>query len=62
MGVALLPEFAVADDLRAGTLVPLFERLRAPAAPIHAIWPARRHATPAARAFLDFLVAELAAG
>lgn len=60
LGVALLPEFVAADDLAAGTLVPLLARHRLPAAPIHVVWPDRRNVSRAARAFIDFLVAEFA--
>jgi DNA-binding transcriptional LysR family regulator len=59
LGIARLPDFVAADALRSGALVALLERHRAPAAPIHAVWPDRRQQPPAARAFVELLAAAL---
>jgi DNA-binding transcriptional LysR family regulator len=60
LGVAFLPEFVVADALRAGALVRVLEQLRGVPFPIVAVWPDRR-LSPAARALVDHLAARLPA-
>lgn len=55
-GIALLPTFLVADDLRAGRLVALLrDRLRADIA-IHAVYPHRRHLSAKVRLLVDHLL------
>lgn len=54
-GVTLEPDFIVGDDVAAGRLVPLLPGYAPPAAPIHAIYPSRRHLSAKVRAFVDFL-------
>jgi DNA-binding transcriptional LysR family regulator len=62
LGVALLPLFAVGDDLRAGRLQAVLEDWRVPPeVGIYALFPAGRHQPPAVRAFVDFLAARLPA-
>lgn len=55
-GVTLEPDFIVADDVRAGRLVPLLEDYAAPSITIHAAYPSRRHLSAKVRTFIDFLV------
>ena len=55
MGVNLEPDFIVADDVRAGRLVPLLPGYAPPAIPINAAYPSRRHLSAKVRAFIDFL-------
>jgi DNA-binding transcriptional LysR family regulator len=59
LGVALLPEFVAAEALRAGTLVALLARHRAPPTPIQVVWPDRRHLAPAARGLVDLLAVRM---
>ncbi|MCA9635137.1 MAG: substrate binding domain-containing protein, partial [Myxococcales bacterium] len=55
LGLAFLPDFIVAGDLRAGRLeVALAEHCRSEAA-IHAVYPQTRHLVPKVRAFVDHL-------
>jgi DNA-binding transcriptional LysR family regulator len=62
LGVALLPLFAVADDLRARRLEAVLEAWRVPPeVAIYALFPGGRHLPPAVRAFVDFLAARLPA-
>lgn len=55
-GIALLPEFIVAEPLRAGTLVAILPGWRGPDLSIHALYPRTRRLSRASRAFLDALV------
>ncbi|MDP3984395.1 MAG: LysR substrate-binding domain-containing protein [Acidimicrobiia bacterium] len=56
LGVAVIPELAVADDLRSGRLV----RVPVPGFPMlrewQAVWPSRRQLSRPAAAFLDHLL------
>ena len=57
LGVGLLPLFLAADALREGKLVQLLGDYELPPyAPLHAIYPARRHLPRKTRAFLDALL------
>lgn len=58
LGTALLPEFAIADDLRTGKLVRLLEGYEVKGnlgSSLYAIYSPGRFATPKVRAFLDFM-------
>ena len=57
MGLALLPSFVVAGDVRAGKLVRVLDGVRLPEVRISAIHPQRRHLTASARLFVDALAA-----
>jgi DNA-binding transcriptional LysR family regulator len=54
-GVALLPTFLVADDLRRGALVELLPEHASPRGAVYAVHPSDRHLAPRTRAFLDLL-------
>jgi DNA-binding transcriptional LysR family regulator len=54
-GVNLEPDFIVADDVRAGRLVPLLPGYVPPAIAINAAYPSRRHLSAKVRSFIDFL-------
>jgi DNA-binding transcriptional LysR family regulator len=54
-GVFLAPAFMVADDLAAGTLVPILPEYRAPEFAINAIYPHRHHLSTKVRSFIDLL-------
>jgi len=60
LGVALLPTFIAGDDLRAGRLQALLPQYRCPELTVYAVFPERRHLPAKVRAFVDFLVSELA--
>lgn len=58
LGMALLPEFAIADDLNSGKLVRLLEDFEVQGnlgSSLYAIYLAGRFSTPKVRAFVDFL-------
>lgn len=60
LGVALLADWLAEEDLARGRLVPLLERFTPPAAPIHALYPAGRYASPAVRGLIEHLATNLA--
>jgi Transcriptional regulator len=55
VGINLEPDFIIADDVRAGRLIPLLNDYVAPAIVIHAAYPSRRHLSAKVRTFIDFL-------
>ncbi|MEZ4394402.1 MAG: LysR family transcriptional regulator [Polyangiales bacterium] len=61
LGVALLADWLVRDDLARGRLVALLEGFSPPPAPIYALRPPERFPTAGARALSDHLAAALAA-
>jgi DNA-binding transcriptional LysR family regulator len=64
VGVALLPDFVVGDDLAARRLVRLLPRWkpRPPFGPAaHLVWLPARHLPPKTRAFVDFMLQKLGA-
>lgn len=62
VAIAFEPDFLVGDDIRAGRLVPLLREFTAPAIPIYAVYPSRRHLSAKVRAFVDFLAERFAPG
>lgn len=56
-GIALLPTFLCAPELRSGALVRLLPEHEARLIPLHALWPASTPLPARLRAFIDFLVA-----
>ncbi|MCC5977242.1 MAG: LysR family transcriptional regulator [Salinarimonas sp.] len=57
-GIARLPAFLIGDDVEAGRLKPILEEYRPPAeSAIYAVRPGGGITIPAARVFIDFLVA-----
>jgi DNA-binding transcriptional LysR family regulator len=60
LGIALLAEWLVADDVAAGRLVPLLEGFDPPPAPIYVLSPPGRFTSAAARALSDHLADALA--
>ncbi|MEM7016573.1 MAG: LysR family transcriptional regulator [Pseudomonadota bacterium] len=57
LGLALLPQFFVLDQLSSGKLVEVLEGQADSYAGIYAVYPQSRHLTPRVRAFIDHLVA-----
>jgi len=58
-GIVYLPSFLVADDVRAGRLIPLLTRHTQHETNLLAVYPASRHVSPKVRAMIDWLVEEL---
>jgi len=56
VGIAMLPTWVVADDLRSGTLRPVLTGWAPPASVIHAVYPDNRRMSAKVRAFVDHLV------
>jgi DNA-binding transcriptional LysR family regulator len=56
-GIARLPHYLVAEELRAGSLVEVLPDWRLPATPVSLVYPSREHLPQRARAFRDFVVA-----
>ena len=54
-GIACEPDFIVAPEIADGRLVPILAEWTAPAMPVHAAYPSRRHLSAKVRAFVDFL-------
>ena len=59
-GIALLPSFIVADDLKARRLVALLPGFVGPKAGIFAIYPSRKYLSAKVRTLVDFLAAHFA--
>lgn len=55
-GIAMLPTYLAAPALRAGHLQAVLPAWQPPVLNIQALYPSRRHLSPAVRALLDFLV------
>lgn len=60
LGIALLPEFIVADALRSGTLVTVLETYERPPFGLYAVYPQHRQRSSTIRAFTSFLREALA--
>jgi len=59
LGIALLPDFLVADDLAAGRLRQVLPGLDAGDVNIFALYPTRRLLEPRVRRFIDLMAEEL---
>ena len=55
MGLSVLPDFAVEDDIAAGRLIHVLPQWRLPSGGIHAVFPAARFRPAKVRAFVDLL-------
>ena len=55
IGIVYAPDFIVANEIRAGQLVPLLPDYRPPRSPIAAVYPSRRHLSAKVRSFVEFL-------
>lgn len=53
-GIAYLPEFLVRDELKAGSLVAIMTNFTRPDLPISIVYPSRKNASAALKAFLEF--------
>jgi DNA-binding transcriptional LysR family regulator len=55
MGLSVLPDFAVEDDLAGGRLIQVLPQWRLPSGGIHAVFPAARFRPAKVRAFVELL-------
>jgi DNA-binding transcriptional LysR family regulator len=55
LGIVYVPDFIVAQELRAGQLVSLLPDHRPPRSPIAAVYPSRRHLSAKVRSLVEFL-------
>jgi DNA-binding transcriptional LysR family regulator len=55
LGISLLPQFVVGDELASGKLVRVLPRWASPEHGIHAVYPSHRLIPAKVRAFVDFL-------
>jgi DNA-binding transcriptional LysR family regulator len=60
VGIALEPDFIVAPEIRAGSLVPVLPDYAAPTSDIVVAYPSRRHLSAKVRVFVDFLARRFA--
>ena len=60
LGVALLADRLVAEDLKEERLVELLSKYETPPAPVYALTPQGRHATSEVRALIEHLAAAFA--
>lgn len=61
-GIALIPEFIVADALKDGSLQAVLANYSAPPLTLYAVYPPTRHLAVKVRLFIDFLVDRFGAG
>jgi DNA-binding transcriptional LysR family regulator len=59
LGIALLPEYLVVDDIRACRLEHVLAEYGSETAPAYVVYPSRQHLAPRTRAVIDFLVEEV---
>jgi DNA-binding transcriptional LysR family regulator len=60
LGISLIPKPYVERDLEEGLLQAALEDWDTIKTTLYAVYPSRRHVAPKIRAFLDFLIKELA--
>lgn len=60
LGIVIEPDFIIAPEVRAGTLVRVLPDYTLPRSPIAAVYPSRRHLSAKVRSFVDFLAARFA--
>ena len=58
-GVAIMPEFIIADDLAAGRMAIVLPEWSTTQAELYAVYPSTRNLSPKVRAFLEFVVARM---
>ncbi|MEO5354446.1 MAG: LysR substrate-binding domain-containing protein, partial [Magnetococcus sp. XQGC-1] len=61
VGMAILPDFLIDEDLRAQRVVPLLPEFDLPHPGIYAVYPPTQYMSAKARKFIDFLVDRFAA-
>jgi DNA-binding transcriptional LysR family regulator len=55
LGIALLPAYRCADDLRARRLDRVLADWNAPSTPVHVVYPSIRHMPPKVKTFVEHL-------
>lgn len=55
VGLSVLPDYAITDDLAAGRLIHVLPQWRLPSGGIHVVFPTARFRPPKVRAFVDLL-------
>lgn len=55
LGIALLPAFLCAEELRTRRLERVLIDWNAPATPVHVVYPSTRHLSPKVKTFVDHL-------
>ncbi|MDB4952618.1 MAG: Transcriptional regulator, LysR family [Myxococcales bacterium] len=55
LGIALLPGFRCADDLRARRLDRVLREWSSPSTPVHVVYPTARHLSPKVKSFVEHL-------
>jgi len=55
-GIAFLPTFIIADDLKAGRVQTILDDYLDQTVTFSMLWPASRYASPKLRAFIDYMV------
>lgn len=56
VGIAILPDFLIEEDLKTHQLIPLLPDFEMPPLGIYAVYPATRYISAKVRTFIDFLV------
>jgi DNA-binding transcriptional LysR family regulator len=56
IGIVMLPDYLVAEDLNAGRLVRLFPEFEFARAPLQLVYPPDRNMTPKMKSFVDFVL------
>ena len=59
VGMALLPAFLCAEDLRAKRLTRVLRDWTTPSTPVHVVYPSKRHLAPKVKRFADHLQAQM---
>lgn len=59
LGIALLPDFSIAEAIAAGRLVAVLDKHVRDHRSVYVLWPSSRHSVPKIRAFVDFMVERL---
>ncbi|UUP15639.1 HTH-type transcriptional regulator PgrR [Nitratireductor thuwali] len=59
VGIASLPDFAIADQLATGRLVTVLPNFVRHEGSFRLLWPTNRHIAPKLRVFVDFMAAKL---
>lgn len=62
LGIALIPEAVVRDDIRARRLINVLDGYSSPSVGLYAIYPSNRHLSVNVRAFLDLVVEMMEGG
>jgi DNA-binding transcriptional LysR family regulator len=59
LGIALLPEYQIVDDIEVGRLLRVLPEYTSETLPAYLVYPSRRHLAPRTRVVIDFLIEEV---